>query len=262
MEHDLNRKGVKNDPPVGHDSLGEGKEGGLSSVEKLRGYYDEARNRLKNYLAAMGSGSSSPRNQHEDGGGGGGGGGGGDGVGGVMFQQRPPHIRLEGKQVVNGEEFTDISYSDLGFIITPQSKKLTLNNNNCQREADVNHANCKQCSPVHSRSAKDKPQDPYLDNDCDSVSSSVMETEGSGFHTHHRAARPTPLSSSTPNINFSNSNRAANNERLNRHSLGSLQQRGSDGSFTLSQMRASAKIRRGEAPDRNLDDLRLEEVSS
>ncbi|XP_063850095.1 uncharacterized protein LOC135094175 isoform X4 [Scylla paramamosain] len=90
--------------------------GGVSGVERLRGYYDEARSKLKSYLGredAMGSGSSTPRPQ----------GGVGvveGGVGGTVFQQRPAHCRLEGRtDVESGEEFTDISYSDLGFIITP-----------------------------------------------------------------------------------------------------------------------------------------------
>ncbi|XP_068241198.1 uncharacterized protein [Palaemon carinicauda] len=257
MEHDPNHKGVKIDPFEGHENYGEGKEGGLSSVEKIRGYYDEARNRLKNYLGreeAMGSGSSTPRS-HDDGGGG----GGGDGVGGVMFQQRPPHVRLEGKQVLGGEEFTDISYSDLGFIITPQSKILTLNNNNCQRDKNGSHENCKQCSPTHS--TKSKKENIEIENDCDSTSSSILDGDP-GLNTPHRSEPRSKLSSSTPNINFGHSNGVAYNDYPNRHSLGSLQHRGSDGSFTLSQMRASAKIRRGEAPDRNLDDLRLEEVTS
>ncbi|XP_069984596.1 uncharacterized protein [Penaeus vannamei] len=118
MDHEAARS-VKPPPFISHG------QDNVSNVDKLRGYYDGARNRLKSYLGredAMGSGSSSPRILDDMYGG-----GGADTVGGVMFQQRPAHCRLEGKQVLSGEEFTDISYSDLGFIITPQVDKHQTN---------------------------------------------------------------------------------------------------------------------------------------
>ena len=48
-------------------------------------------------------------------------------IGGQMFEQRPPHIRSLSKQHHEGneqEEFTDISYSELGGIVSPQVSKI------------------------------------------------------------------------------------------------------------------------------------------
>lgn len=45
MEHLAGRLPVKRDPFVRHEE-----SAGVSGVERLRGYYDEARNRLRQYL--------------------------------------------------------------------------------------------------------------------------------------------------------------------------------------------------------------------
>ncbi|XP_047480284.1 uncharacterized protein LOC125032922 isoform X2 [Penaeus chinensis] len=195
----------------------------ISNVDKLRGYYDGARNRLKSYLA-MGSGSSSPRILDDVYGG-----GGADTVGGVMFQQRPAHCRLEGKQVLTGEEFTDISYSDLGFIITPQSKKLPLNNNNyetpgLEAAADVDPGS--STSPTPSATTESSAD---ADLDIDVVSTEL----GNGGN-----------SSST----------ISSNSSCNNIPSMTMQHRGSTSSFTLPG-----------STDEDLQDagdLRLEEVMS
>nr|XP_053648870.1 uncharacterized protein LOC128700008 [Cherax quadricarinatus] len=111
----------------------------------------------------MGSGSSSPRSTE---------GGGVDTDGGAMFQQRPPHCRLEGKnQVSSDDEFTDVSYSDLGHIITPKTKRLTINNNyktSRERETKDQIQACRPSTPTPSAT-----DEGYFDQDCDMVSSQV-----------------------------------------------------------------------------------------
>lgn len=219
MDHEAARS-VKPPPFISHG------QDNVSNVDKLRGYYDGARNRLKSYLGredAMGSGSSSPRILDDMYGG-----GGADTVGGVMFQQRPAHCRLEGKQVLSGEEFTDISYSDLGFIITPQSKKLPLNNNNyetagLESAADINPTSG---SPTPSTGTEDSAD---ADLDIDVVSTEL----GNGG-----------TSTSTISTNSSSNNIPSM----------AMQHRGSTSSFTLPG-----------STDEDLQDagdLRLEEVIS
>ncbi|XP_045101062.1 cell wall integrity and stress response component 2-like isoform X2 [Portunus trituberculatus] len=220
----------------------EEEEGGVSGVEKLRGYYDEARNKLKSYLA-MGSGSSSPRPQAGVGVVEG-------GVGGTVFQQRPAHCRLEGRtDVDSGEEFTDISYSDLGFIITPNPKKLTINNN-YKTSVDGTSTSSTTSSSTSSSSSSDPsqaslPTSPtptpseagYMDHqDCDPVSSTVE----SG-NTTHSSTTPSPCSTSSPSTT----------------SHPSLQHRASSSSFTI----PGAPSPSCTSP-KNLDDLKLEEITS
>nr|XP_027208739.1 uncharacterized protein LOC113802372 [Penaeus vannamei] len=145
-----------------------------------------------------------------------------------MFQQRPAHCRLEGKQVLSGEEFTDISYSDLGFIITPQSKKLPLNNNNyetagLESAADINPTSG---SPTPSTGTEDSAD---ADLDIDVVSTEL----GNGG-----------TSTSTISTNSSSNNIPSM----------AMQHRGSTSSFTLPG-----------STDEDLQDagdLRLEEVIS
>ncbi|XP_069164917.1 uncharacterized protein [Procambarus clarkii] len=165
MENHRRRKPVKQETFLWHDQDGtSGGHGGVCNVHKLRGYYDEARHRLKNYLA-MGSGSSSPRSHEE-------GAGAGDDREGAMFEQRPPHCRLEGKnQVSSDDEFTDVSYTDLGHIITPQAKKLPVNNN--YKSSRDGAAAAPQSSHHSTPTPPSATDESYLDNDCDLVSSEV-----------------------------------------------------------------------------------------
>ncbi|KAK3880515.1 hypothetical protein Pmani_013960 [Petrolisthes manimaculis] len=174
----------------------------------------------------MGSGSSSPK----------GGDGGVVGVeGGAVFQQRPVHCRLEGRsEKEGGEEFTDISYSDLGFIITPQTKKLTINNN-YKSSLESTSSNPSQSSSITSRAPSSTGS--YQDHDCDIVSSEV-DSGNVG-------------SSSTSCSNSSNSNSV---------SEVTLQHRTSNSSFTMSQLPGAAS--RDPPSPKNLDDLRLEEITS
>ncbi|XP_050689052.1 uncharacterized protein DDB_G0280205-like [Eriocheir sinensis] len=177
--------------------------GGTKPVDKLREYYDEAKTKLRSYLSReddMGTGSSSPRGV-------GGGMGVEGGTGGTVFQQRPPHCRLEGRTEPGGGEFTDISYSDLGFIIIPSPKKLTINNNyktsvdgNPPNSTSANHSTSSSNPSSTFTSHASLPNSPtptpseggYMDHhDCDPVSSEVESGHASSTSTSTVTTSPT-----------------------------------------------------------------------